>query len=92
MRLVGFVMLHLACQSKLGQLLPVTSALVGHCPLSAAPSSLGRSTSPVLIVSIIIADTSKAPLQKTLLSFHRTADIFCVCYEAKCSNSSGEVC
>lgn len=38
MRLVGFVMLHLARQSKLGQLLPVTSALVEHCLLLAACS------------------------------------------------------
>lgn len=30
MRLLGFVVLHLARQSKLGQLLPVTSAVVGH--------------------------------------------------------------
>lgn len=93
MRLGGFVMLHLARQSKLGQLPPVTSVLVGHCPLSAAPSSLGRNTSPGpgLIVSVIIADTSGAPLQKTVLSFHRTSDIFHVCYETKYSNSSGEV-
>lgn len=38
MSLVGFVTLHLARQSKLGQLLPVTSALVGHWPGLAASS------------------------------------------------------
>jgi len=32
MRLVGFAMLHLARHSKLGQLPPVTRALVRHCP------------------------------------------------------------
>lgn len=82
MRLVGFVMLHLARQSKLGQLLPVTSALVGHCPVLAASSSLGRSTSPGpgLIFIVITATTFGTPLQKKVVLFHRTSDIFHTCY------------
>lgn len=78
MRLVEFVVLHLARQSKLGQLLPVTSALVMHCPSinvsSQQPSGVVKSTlpGPTCAFSIIIANTFEASRRW----FHKRADTF----------------
>lgn len=86
MRLVGFVMLHLARQSKLGQLPPVTSALLGHCPAISvsSPQQSGEEHFTWAWAHFQRDHYShfwgSFKTKKRVVSFHRTSDIFRVYY------------